>query len=79
MIAIRAAADPPAPVAGEKQVSMAASVRVTAEILDKARSRVMPSVNAKERKEYEDLALRLCGWKSSDSVAAKAAASAKKA
>lgn len=59
MLAIRAA------TAVEEKVASAASVKVTAEILQSARRRVQPSVSAKERREYEELAERLCGWKPS--------------
>eukprot|EP00931_Biecheleriopsis_adriatica_P117751 TRINITY_DN93238_c0_g1_i1.p1 TRINITY_DN93238_c0_g1~~TRINITY_DN93238_c0_g1_i1.p1 ORF type:complete len:783 (-),score=213.17 TRINITY_DN93238_c0_g1_i1:24-2372(-) len=74
MLAIRAAADmpraapPAAPGEGEApkeqgSLAAAAGVQVTAALLQHARSRIQPSVGRQERKEYEELATRLCGWR----------------
>ncbi|CAE7756322.1 unnamed protein product [Symbiodinium necroappetens] len=69
MLAIRdaaAAATRPRSVGfgSEKSLAAAAGVQVTADLLWKARSRVQPSVSQQERREYEQLAARLCGWRS---------------
>lgn len=69
MLAIRAAADKPAPTPpseGQQEtqpLAAAAGVTVTAELLLRARSRIQPSVSRGERREYEELAARLCGWR----------------
>lgn len=69
MLAIRRAAASPGThttntsEAQEQSLAAAAGVQVTTDLLTEARSRIQPSVCQQERREYEDLALRLCGWK----------------
>lgn len=46
-----------------KNYSAGAGVLITGELFKKARDRVNASVGAEERREYEDLARRLCGWR----------------
>ncbi|CAK9084621.1 Uncharacterized AAA domain-containing protein C16E9.10c [Durusdinium trenchii] len=46
-----------------KSLAAAAGVQVTTDLLAQARSRIQPSVGKQERKEYEELAYRLCGWR----------------
>lgn len=61
------------PKTQEKSLAAAAGVQVTADLLWKARSRVQPSVSQQERREYEQLAARLCGWRSAGGRAAAGA------
>eukprot|EP00443_Scrippsiella_acuminata_P069257 CAMPEP_0115392608 /NCGR_PEP_ID=MMETSP0271-20121206/11309_1 /TAXON_ID=71861 /ORGANISM="Scrippsiella trochoidea, Strain CCMP3099" /LENGTH=758 /DNA_ID=CAMNT_0002816195 /DNA_START=59 /DNA_END=2333 /DNA_ORIENTATION=- len=59
MLAIRGAPAPPpagTPEAAAAAEEAASSIRITAELLSKARSRVSSSVGAEERKDYEALA-----------------------
>ncbi|CAE7748913.1 unnamed protein product [Symbiodinium pilosum] len=73
MLAIRDAAsrscktaagnETPAGKSQEQSHAAAAGVQVTTDLLVKARSRVQPSVGQQERREYEQLAARLCGWR----------------
>jgi len=65
-VSTSAAGNDPAgdPNTKEKPLAAAAGVQVTADLLWKARSRVQPSVSQQERREYEQLAARLCGWRS---------------
>lgn len=67
---------PEAVAAAEIAVSQ---VCITAAMLETARLRATPSVGKKERREYESLALRMCGWKreeAASSCAPKDAATA---
>eukprot|EP00434_Breviolum_minutum_P030199 symbB.v1.2.026709.t1/scaffold2693.1/size72875/5 len=71
MLAIRKAASPDTKAnEGQQDHSLAAAagVQVTMDLLTEARSRIQPSVGQQERKEYEDLAIRLCGWRPSEAI-----------
>jgi len=66
MLAIRTTEMPalgsgPAAVAAAEEA--AKGVSITAALLQRARERTCPSVGVQERKEYEALAFRICGWK----------------
>mmetsp|Transcript_30568 Transcript_30568/g.65881 ORF Transcript_30568/g.65881 Transcript_30568/m.65881 type:complete len:802 (+) Transcript_30568:227-2632(+) len=66
MLAIRTADMPitgSGPEAMEAAKVAAEKVSIDSAVLQRARQRTSPSVGKVERKEYEDLALRLCGWK----------------
>merc|ERR1740121_2882467 len=61
MLAIRTA-DVPAEIK-EGEGHEVSTIRITANLMARARERVSPSVVASELKEYEVMAARLCGWK----------------